>query len=100
GRVEDDDGLAALGAADLLDGELGGLGELVDVGARAGSGGLGGDGRDDLGIPDRHDLRDGVDHGDGGLAAAGDHVVVGATTLSAAVAGRVSVGAEGDGGGA
>src|SRR5699024_11346699 len=77
GRVEDDDGLAALGAADLLDVELGGLGELVDVGARAGTGGLGGDGRDDLGIPHRHDLRDGVEHGAGGLAAAGDQIVVG-----------------------
>src|SRR5699024_1188888 len=95
GRVEDDDGLAALGAADLLDGELGGLGELVDVGARAGSGGLGGDGRDDLGIPDRHDLRDGVDHGDGGLAAAGDHVVVGGIDVLAEVGGRDHHGADG-----
>ena len=35
GRVEDDDRLAALGAADRLDALAGGLGELVDVGARA-----------------------------------------------------------------
>ena len=36
--IEDDDRLAAVGAADRLDRPSRGLGELVDVGARAGTG--------------------------------------------------------------
>jgi hypothetical protein len=38
GRVDDDDGLALLGAAHLLDRARGGAGEFVDVLARAGAG--------------------------------------------------------------
>jgi len=77
GRVQDDDGLAALGAADLLDCRLGGLSELVDVGAGAWAGGLGRDRGDDLGVPDGRDPVDGGDDGNRGLPAAGHHVHVG-----------------------
>jgi hypothetical protein len=63
------------GPADLLDGGPGGLGELVDVGAGARSGGLRRDGGDDLAVVHRRDPGDG-DHRDGGLAAAGHHVHV------------------------
>jgi hypothetical protein len=41
GRVDDDDGLALLRAAHLLDRAGGGAGELVDVLAGAGAGALG-----------------------------------------------------------
>ena len=48
GRVQDDDRLAALGAAELHDRLRGRLGEFVDIGARAGAGRLRGDRGDDL----------------------------------------------------
>ncbi|WP_443611852.1 hypothetical protein [Acrocarpospora catenulata] len=63
--------------ADHLDGVRGGLGELVDVGAGAGPGGAGGDGRDDLGVRQRGDTGDGGDDRDGGLPTARHHVQVG-----------------------
>ena len=58
GRVEDDDRLAALGAADVLDRAGRGLGELVDVGARARAGRLRGDRGDDLGVRRRATTRE------------------------------------------
>jgi hypothetical protein len=76
-RVQDDDGLTAGGPADGDDGVGGGFGELIDVGACAGSGGLGGDGGDDFAIVDRCLAVDGGDDRDRRLPAAGDHVDVG-----------------------
>ena len=65
-----------------------GLGELVDVGPRAGTGRLGRDRRDDLGVLDRHDAADRGHHRDRGLAAAGDHVDVGRIDVEVEVDGR------------
>ncbi len=76
GRVEDDDRLALLGAADLLDRAGGGAGEFVDVLAGARADRLGGGGGDDLGVGHRLHAGHRRDHRDGGLAAAGDHVDV------------------------
>ena len=76
GRVDDDDGLADLGAAHFLDGAGGGAGEFVDVLAGAGTGRLGRNGGDDFAVFDRLDPGDGGDHGDGGLTTTGDHVHV------------------------
>ena len=53
GRVDDDDGLASLGAADLFDRTGGGAGELVDVLAGAGADRAAGHGGDDLAIGHR-----------------------------------------------
>src|SRR5690606_3971281 len=61
GRVEDDDRLALLGAADLLDRARGGAGEFVDVLARAGTGGLARHGGDDLAVGHRLHAGDGRD---------------------------------------
>ena len=54
----------------------GGLGELVDVGPRAGSGGARGDRGDDLGVRHRRDPGDRGDDRDRRLPAAGHHVDV------------------------
>ena len=75
-RIQDDDGLAPLGAADLLEGMRRGLGELVDVGPGTRSGRPRGDGGHDLGVGDRGDAGDGVHDRDGRLTAAGDHIQV------------------------
>src|SRR6266508_3262185 len=98
GGVEDDDRLAAPGAANLDDGRGGGLGELVDVGAGARAGRLGGDGGDDLGVLDRDDPADCGHHRDGGLATAGDHVGVGGVEVLLEVDRGDDVGADGGGG--
>ena len=54
-RIEDDDGLATIGAAHLLDRPRGRLRGLVDVGPRARPRGSARDRRHDLGIGDRRD---------------------------------------------
>ncbi len=74
--IEDDDGLAALGAAEHLDRGGGRAGELVDVAPGAGSGGAGGDGGHDLRVGDAGHPRHGVDHRDGRLPPAGHEVDV------------------------
>ena len=80
GRVEDDDRLAAPGAADHLDSPTGGLGELVDIGPGARTRRLRGHRGDDLAVGHPADVlgRAGyrIDDGDGRLPAAGDHVDV------------------------
>src|SRR5690554_28663 len=75
-RVDDDDRLSFLRAADLFYGRCGCARELIDVVSGTRSDGLGGNGGDDFGVFDRLDACDSVDHGDGRLAATGDHVDV------------------------
>ncbi|MNX97739.1 hypothetical protein D3C86_1301150 [compost metagenome] len=94
GGVEDDDGLATRGAADLSDGLTGRLGELVDVGARAGAGALRGDRGDDLAVMHLGDTIDRRDDGDGRLPAAGHHVDVGRIQMRLAVDRRDHIGAD------
>jgi hypothetical protein len=76
GRVQDDDRLASRRPTDHLDGLRRGAGELVDVLASSGTGRGRRHGGDDLGVVDRHDARHRVDHRDGRLPTAGDHVDV------------------------
>src|SRR5262249_26100836 len=95
GRVQDDDRLAALGAAYHLNGLRGGLRELVYVRPGAGTGGARGDGGDDLGVAHGGDSCDGRDHWDGGLAAAGHHVDVSAVEVLVEVDGRDNIGTYG-----
>ena len=86
GRIEDDDRLAALGAAELADRLRGRLGELVDIGARAGAGRFRGDRGDDL-APDHAIGRaaHGVNDRDRRLSTAGDHVDVRLVEIGVAV---------------
>src|SRR5690606_29204156 len=76
GRVDDDDRLAFLRAAHLLDGAGGGAGEFVDILARAGSNRTGRHSGNDLAVFHRLYPGHRGDHGDGRLATAGDHVDV------------------------
>ena len=73
----------------------GGLGELVDIGARARPGRFRGDRGDDLGIMDRRDRGDRGDDRDRRLAAAGDHVDVGRVEMGVAIDHRDDIGADG-----
>ena len=94
GRIQHDDGLALGGTADDLDRLGRGLGELVDVGARAGTGTLARDRGDDLAVVHLGDATDCGDHRNRGLAAAGDHVDIGCVEVIFTVDNRDTVGTD------
>src|SRR5206468_4542657 len=97
-RVEDDDRLALLGAADLLQAAGGHLGELVDVGAGPGPGGARGDAGHDLGVGDLDGAADRGDDRDRRLPAAADQAQVASVEVDVEVDGGAHVGTDGGGG--